>query len=187
MPLTPGILEVDPLATRRLAEAEAEVKRLRELAKTAGDQRSRERSARHLPRSRCHTPARFPPGPVARRGKPTCRHSAPGLPPAPVENEMKALNQRIAGLEQEREAMAMALTQSRSAHTEALARNRHPRGRSQGDAAKARRSRPRPQGRAQRRQLGRRRPARANSRRSKRNCNQKNRPNSPRPTNASPA
>jgi tetratricopeptide (TPR) repeat protein len=36
---------------------------------------------------------------------------------------MKSLNQRIAGLEQEREAMGMALTQSRSAHTEALARN----------------------------------------------------------------
>ena len=33
MPLTPGILEVNPLETKRLAEAEAEVKRLRELAK----------------------------------------------------------------------------------------------------------------------------------------------------------
>jgi tetratricopeptide (TPR) repeat protein len=35
---------------------------------------------------------------------------------------MKALNQRIESLEQEREAMAMALSQSRGAHTEALAR-----------------------------------------------------------------
>ncbi|NQX01789.1 tetratricopeptide repeat protein, partial [bacterium] len=44
------------------------------------------------------------------------------LAASPVETEMKSLNQRIAGLEQEREAMAMALNQSRSAHTEALSR-----------------------------------------------------------------
>ena len=44
------------------------------------------------------------------------------LAAAPVESEVKALNQRISGIEQEREAMGMALTQSRSSHTEAMAR-----------------------------------------------------------------
>jgi Flp pilus assembly protein TadD len=41
----------------------------------------------------------------------------------PLQNELNSLNQRITGLEQERDAMAMALTQSRTAHTEALSRN----------------------------------------------------------------
>ena len=44
------------------------------------------------------------------------------LAAAPVESEVKSLNQRIDSLEQEREAMAMALTQSRGSHTEALSR-----------------------------------------------------------------
>ena len=107
IPLTPGILEVDPLATRRLAEAEAEVKRLRELTN----------ANRGAGQSRTNTQA---PLNAAETNAQSLRAQ---LATKPVENEMKSLNQRIAGLEQEREAMGMALSQSRSAHTEALARN----------------------------------------------------------------
>ena len=107
MPLTPGILEVDPLATRRLAEAEAEVNRLRELTKN--------NPAANSPRS--NTQAQL------RAAETDAQSLRAQLATKPAENEMKSLNQRIAGLEQEREAMAMALSQSRSAHTEALSRN----------------------------------------------------------------
>ena len=125
VPLTPGILEVDPLATRRLAEAEAEVKRLQELAKNnaksppANDtDPSRDASrVRDIARQRDLLQAQLN---AAENQVQTLRSR---LATNPVESEMKALNQRIAGLEQEREAMAMALTQSRSANTEALARN----------------------------------------------------------------
>lgn len=41
---------------------------------------------------------------------------------APMEGEVKTLNQRIARLEQERDAMSMALTQSRKEHIETLAK-----------------------------------------------------------------
>jgi tetratricopeptide (TPR) repeat protein len=107
MPLTPGILEVDPLTSRRLAEAEAEVKRIREL--TNGN--------RAAEASRDNTKARL------NAAETEVQSLRAQLAAKPVEREMKALNQRIAGLEQEREAMGMALSQSRSAHTEALARN----------------------------------------------------------------
>jgi tetratricopeptide (TPR) repeat protein len=107
IPLTPGILEVDPLATRRLAEAEAEVKRLRELTN----------ANRGAGPSRTNTQAQL------NAAETNAQSLRAQLATKPVESEMKSLNQRIAGLEQEREAMGMALTQSRSAHTEALARN----------------------------------------------------------------
>ena len=120
MPLTPGILEVDPLATRRLADAETEVKRLRELAKSnAGadtDPSRNDSRVRDLARQRDAVQAQLN---AAENNVQSLRAR---LAAKPVENEMKALNQRIAGLEQEREAMAMALTQSRASHTEALSR-----------------------------------------------------------------
>lgn len=121
IPLTPGILEVDPLATRRLAEAEAEVKRLREIAKaakTADAESSRDASRiRDITRQRDAVQAQL------NAAETDVQSLRAQLATRPVENEMKSLNQRIAGLEQEREAMGMALSQSRSAHTEALARN----------------------------------------------------------------
>ena len=121
VPLSPGILEVDPLATRRLAEAEAEVKRLRELAKNTSarnsDEASRDASrVQDLTRQRDTAQAQL------RAAENTVQSLRAKLAVNPVENEMKVLNQRIAGLEQEREAMANALTQSRTAHTEALTR-----------------------------------------------------------------
>jgi pentatricopeptide repeat protein len=125
VPLTPGILEVDPLATRRLAEAEAEVKRLQELAKNNSNsapanepESSRDSSrVRDIARQRDLLQSQL------NAAENLVQSLRARLASNPVENEMKTLNQRIAGLEQEREAMAMALTQSRSANTEALARN----------------------------------------------------------------
>ena len=120
MPPAPSILEADPNETRRLAEAEAEVKRLRDLAQThsaADAEASRDASrVRDLARQRDAAEAQL------RAAENNVQSLRARLAASPVENEMKALNQRIAGLEQEREAMAMALTQSRSSHTDALSK-----------------------------------------------------------------
>ena len=105
-PTPPGILAVDPLANRRLTEAEAEAKRLRALAANPSD----------LPRQNEQLKSQL------RAAETNVESLRARLAAAPMEKEMKALNQRIETLEQEREAMAMALTQSRSAHTEALSR-----------------------------------------------------------------
>jgi pentatricopeptide repeat protein len=121
-PLTPGILEVNPLESRRLAEAEAEVKRLRELAKANEapdpDPSRTESRIRDIARQRDLAEAQL----KAAEANVQSLRARLATSSNPMENEMKALNQRIAGLEQEREAMAMALTQSRSSHTEALSK-----------------------------------------------------------------
>ncbi len=117
IPLTPGILEVDPLAKRRLAEAQAEVKRLRNLASKTDKEASRDSSRlRDVERQRDALQSQL------RAAETNVEALRARLAAAPVEKEMKALNQRIETLEQEREAMAMALTQSRGAHTEAIAK-----------------------------------------------------------------
>lgn len=105
MPLTPGILEVDPLATRRLKDAEAEMERLRKAAANGDVTRQNDFLKAQL-----------------RAAEANVQSLRSRLAAAPMEKEMKALNDRIQSLEQEREAMAMALTQSRNAHTEAMAR-----------------------------------------------------------------
>jgi tetratricopeptide (TPR) repeat protein len=105
MPLTPGILEVEPLAARRLREAQEEVDRLR-LESSTGD----------LAKQNNFLKAQL------KAAETNVQALRARLTTAPMEKEMKALNQRIDTLEQEREAMAMALTQSRGAHTDALAR-----------------------------------------------------------------
>jgi len=105
MPLTPGILEVDPLSTRRLKDAEDEVNRLRKQAADGDVRRQNDFLKAQLNAAEVNL--------QALRAR---------LAAAPMEKEMKSLNQRIETLEQEREAMAMALTQSRSAHTEALSK-----------------------------------------------------------------
>ena len=117
--LTPGVLDVDPIATRRLAEAEAEVKRLRgqQDARPSADRNSPDISRiQDLSRQRDNMQFQLK---AAEKNLQDLRGQLAGKP---VENEMKALNQRIAGLEQERQAMSMALTQSRSEHTSALAK-----------------------------------------------------------------
>lgn len=122
MPLTPGILQVNPLEKRRLADAEAEVKRLRNLVKNAPtpppavDSSQMESRFQDISRQRDLAKAQLK---AAENNVQTLRGQ---LAAAPVESEVKALNQRISGIEQERDAMALALSQSRSSHTEALAR-----------------------------------------------------------------
>jgi Flp pilus assembly protein TadD len=117
VPLAPGILEVDPLATRRLADAQAEVQRLRDLsAQTPETSRDTARLL-DVKRQRDALQAQL------RAAETTVESLRARLTAAPMEKEMKSLNQRIETLDQERAAMAMALTQSRSAHTEAMERS----------------------------------------------------------------
>ena len=105
VPPAPGILEVDPLSTRRLNEAEAEVERLRKLAANGDVRRQNDFLKAQLRAAETNV--------LALRSR---------LAGAPMEREMKSLNLRIETLEQERDAMGMALTQSRGAHTEAMAK-----------------------------------------------------------------
>jgi len=120
VPLTPGVLEVDPLISRQLAEAEAEVKRLQKLSRNAptpDENPSRTESRiRDIARQRDAVQSQLN---AAQANLQSLRSS---LAAKPVEAERKALDQRIARLEQEREAMGMALNQSRSENTEALSR-----------------------------------------------------------------
>ncbi len=119
-PPAPTVLEADPLATRRLANAEAEVKRLRDQIKANTAQTNE--AARNESRVQDIAGQRDNLQAQLRAAENESQALRAKLSAAPVEGEMKNLNQRIAGLEQEREAMSMALAQSRGAHTEALAR-----------------------------------------------------------------
>ncbi len=111
------IIKDDPATTQRLAAAEAEVRRLRELASQAPEQASREKSRTDdMRRQNDALKAEL------RNAETNLQSMRAKLAAAPVESEVKSLNQRIDSLEQEREAMAMALTQSRGSHTEALSR-----------------------------------------------------------------
>lgn len=120
VPLTPGILEVDPLMTRRLADAEAEAKRLREhIQRSAGgDNEASRNESRVLDLARQRDAAES----QLRAVEATAQSLRAQLARSPAENQMKALNERIAEKEQERQAMAMALTQSRQSHMEAQAK-----------------------------------------------------------------
>lgn len=112
LPPPPGILEVDPLATRRLRDAEMEVQRLQKLLASSGG----ESAGAELRRQRDELESRL------RAAETTSRELRAKLAAAPVQGEMTALNRRIEALEQEREAMALALGQSRSAHNAAQSR-----------------------------------------------------------------
>jgi tetratricopeptide (TPR) repeat protein/predicted nucleic acid-binding Zn-ribbon protein len=111
------IIKDDPATTQRLAAAEAEVRRLRELASQTPEQASREKSrADDMRRQNDALKAEL------RNAEANLQSMRAKLAAAPVESEVKSLNQRIESLEQERQAMSMALTQSRGSHTEALGR-----------------------------------------------------------------
>ena len=112
-----SVVENDPATTQRLAAAEAEVRRLRELASKAPEEASREKSrADDIRRQSDALKAEL------RNAEANLQSMRARLAAAPIESEVKSLNQRIDSLEQERQAMAMALTQSRGSHTEALSR-----------------------------------------------------------------
>ena len=120
VPLTKGILEVDPLQARRLKEAEAEVARLRDLvagADTRSNKAMRDSAkAADLERKNESLAAKL------RAAETDVQSLRARMAAAPVAGEMKALNSRIEQLEQEREAMGMALKSSRGDHTEALSK-----------------------------------------------------------------
>ena len=103
------VLSDNPIASRRLSEAEAEVKRLQALSKSSYSNNNA--VSNNAIRAQIN---------AAENEVKTLRAR---LASNPLQNELNSLNQRITGLEQERDAMAMALTQSRTAHTEALSRN----------------------------------------------------------------
>jgi tetratricopeptide (TPR) repeat protein len=124
LPPTPRVLEADPLTSRRLADAEAEVERLRKVIAQSNtapptpppDESRNESRIRDITRQRDLAQSQLK---AAEQNVESLRTRLAG---APVASEMTALNARIANLDQEREAMAMALNQSRSSHTNALAR-----------------------------------------------------------------
>lgn len=120
LPVQPGILDADPLAARRLADAEAEVNRLRQSSQNLSnsDTKAPRNPSRALDLARQRNAMQT----ELKAAESKLQALRSRLATSPVETEMKALNQRIAGLEQEREAMAMALTQSRGQHTEALSK-----------------------------------------------------------------
>jgi tetratricopeptide (TPR) repeat protein len=119
-PRPQGILEVDPMAVRKLKEAEDEIARLRGLldAANAGETAAarNESRVRDLQRQRDDLQGRLR-GVEAEAGALRARLAA-----APVESQLTDLNRRIDDLEQERSAMGIALTQSRRSHTEAMAK-----------------------------------------------------------------
>ncbi|MES2997175.1 MAG: tetratricopeptide repeat protein [Verrucomicrobiota bacterium] len=119
----PGVLHEDPLKARRLAEAQAEVRRLQSEVKRLADipKRSGEddRNASRVEDIRRQLDALNAELQAARQNVESLRAR---LAAAPMQNEMKSLNQRIDTLEQERAAMSMALEQSRGAHTKAIAK-----------------------------------------------------------------
>jgi len=118
--LNPGILEIDPMASRRLAEAEAEVQRLKNLiadAQITPTEASRNASrVRDLDAARQASEARL------RAAEAQLQSLRARLAASPVEDELKGINKRISDLEQEREAMIMALNQSRDQHTRAMSK-----------------------------------------------------------------
>jgi tetratricopeptide (TPR) repeat protein len=118
--ITPGILEVDPLADRRLKEAEAEVERLRQIVQDSTPREAARTASRLQDMQRQRDDALR----QLRAAETNVQALRARLSTSPVESEMSTLNRRIEELEQEREAMALALRQSRGAHTEALARGK---------------------------------------------------------------
>ncbi len=115
----PGILDADPIATRRLAEAQAELERLRREMARAKDPNEASRDASRvgdLNRQNANLAARL------RAAEADVENRKARLTTSPAESEYKALNQKIQTLELEREAMGRALAQSREAEINAKAR-----------------------------------------------------------------
>lgn len=117
---SPGVLEVDPIVSRRLKEAEEEVARLRQLLNDAPPgQNETARNAsrvRDLQRQRDDLQARL------KSAESDVSALRARLATQPAEGQLNQLNHRIAELEQERAAMGLALSQSRRTHTEAMAK-----------------------------------------------------------------
>jgi len=113
---TPGVLAADPIATRKLAEAMQEVQRLRNQISNSNPSEASRNASRvgDLERQRDSLTAQL------RAAEANVDSLRSRLATSPAENEYKALNKKIEGLEMEREAMTRALSQSRGAHRDAL-------------------------------------------------------------------
>jgi len=119
-----GTLQQDrDLASRRLADAETEIKKLRDLAANTKPAPPAEDPERMRDKSRLHdvTRQRDSLNAELKAAENNLQILRSRLAAAPMESEMKNLDQRIQTLEQEREAMAMALRQSQGAHNDAMA------------------------------------------------------------------
>lgn len=116
----PGVLEIDPIASRKLKEAEAEVERLQQLLREAsagqGDAARNATRVRDLQRQRDDLQASL------RSAETDVAALRARLATAPATDQLGELNHRIEELEQERAAMGLALSQSRRTHTEAMAK-----------------------------------------------------------------
>lgn len=117
-----GVLEVDPLQSRRLKEAEAELARLRKMISDA-DTRSNE-AMRNATRVEDMAKRNDTLSRQLRAVEANVLSLRAQMAAAPVHGEMDALNSRIRELEQEREVMAMALNASRDHQMEALSKMR---------------------------------------------------------------
>lgn len=118
LPPESTILDADPLATRRLAEAEAEVRRLQNLLRNPSSADPSRDASRvgDLARQRDALQAQL------NAADKNAQQLRARLAASPMENQLRSLNLKISGLEQERSAMGLALKQSRTQHLEALAR-----------------------------------------------------------------
>lgn len=125
VPLTPGILQVDPLEARRLKDAEAEVGRLEGLLAEAGRSNQGGRSNEDMRNATRIESMRRGNENLERKLR-AAETDVEGLrarmAAAPLRSEVRELDRRIEDLEQEREAMGMALRTSRGDHTEALSK-----------------------------------------------------------------
>ncbi|MGJ8644302.1 MAG: tetratricopeptide repeat protein [Luteolibacter sp.] len=119
-PLSPNVLDVDPLQAKRLKDAEAEIARLKDLI-SRSDPRSQEamRNASRVDDMRKQTEILQR---KLRAAEGDARSLRAQMAAAPVRGEVEALNRQIEQLDQEREAMAKALRSSRGDHTDALAK-----------------------------------------------------------------
>jgi len=109
----PNPLKTNPLEQKRLDEHQANIDRIRrdlQAAMTPPAQVARQEERITQLRNQL------------RAAEASAAKLRSQLARAPMEGEVKSLNQRIARLEQERNAMSMALTQSREEHTKTLAK-----------------------------------------------------------------
>jgi hypothetical protein len=116
----PNILQINPLDAKRLKEHDAEVERLRKVLQDSMTPPAE--VARQADRVKQLETQREVLKQQLRTAETNAANLRARLARAPVESEVKGLEQRLSRLEQEREAMAMALTQSREEHTKTLAK-----------------------------------------------------------------
>ena len=118
----PGVLDGNPMDARRLAEAQAEVQRLRRemgSAQKTPDASEASRNASRvgdLQRQRDNLDAKL------RAAEAEVDNLRARLTTSPAQNEYNALEQRIRNLELEREGMNRALAQSREAYSQATSK-----------------------------------------------------------------